>query len=577
MQQASVDIGAAGYDAQSGYGRLDAYLGLQMVQSGGLDQIIISNQGNAHLNISSISNDRTWMNLSHNQVPWVLQAGGSMVVEVGVDWDLISVTETGHITINSNDADEGTVVVDVTASPRSIETYMITAEANPVSGGYIEGTGEKGINQDVILVANPASTYNFVNWTENGSVVSTDPVYSFVATGDRHLVANFELKSFTISADANPSSGGTVSGTGTFEYGHIATLTATAATGYEFTNWTAGGIVVSTDAIYSFTVTEDLAFTANFSTEYYDITASIEPAGTGTVTGTGAYMYNQTVQLQAVAASGYEFDQWMVEGNTVSSEANYSFVAVADLHLTARFSVKSLIVTTLSNPAGTGTISGGGTYPYGSLVSLLATPAQDYDFINWTIDDIEVSSNPSYDFHVYQNTVVVANFKSESAISIQTSSIPPEGGITAGGGEYVYGDLVILAAVPAEGQQLAFWIDESNVVISDNNPYSFTAIEDALIKAVFVPEIPTGIEPTVVEHPFELYPNPAGDFLYVKSNLDLSHPALIYLYDIHGKVIANYKALRFNGDVFEINTSQLIPGMYFIQIIPDNADAPFTA
>jgi subtilisin family serine protease len=576
MQQGSVDIGAAGYDAQSGYGRLDAYLGLQMVQSGGLDQIIISNQGNADLSISAITDDMTWMNLSHSTVPLVLHAGASMLVEIQVDWELVSASETGHITINSNDPDEGTVVVDVTATPNSVDTYLITAEANPPSGGYVEGTGEKGINQEVILTAYPASTYDFVSWTEDGSLVSTDPVYTFMATRDRHLVANFDLKSFTISASASPSSAGTVSGTGTFDYGELATLTATAAEGYEFTNWTVGGTVVSTHAVYSFTVTEDLTFTANFSTEYYSITASVEPEGAGSVSGTGSYTHNQTVQLHAAAASGYVFDEWTVDGNTVSNEAVYSFAAVADVHLVARFSVQVLNVTALANPEGAGTISGGGSYPYGSLVTLLATASPDYEFVNWTMDDIEVSSNPGYSFNVYQNSIVVANFKPDSSLTIQTSSLPAEGGITAGGGQFDYGDLVILAAVPAQGYQLDYWIDEDDVILSDNNPYAFTAVEDAHIKAVFVPENNTGIAPHAGEHPFELYPNPAGDYLYVKSVRDLNESAFISLYDLNGKAIANYKEVPLDGNVFEMNISRLIPGMYFIRIRTDGGEARFT-
>lgn len=576
MQQGSVDIGATGYDAQSGYGRLDAHLGLQLVQVGGFDQVIISNQGNADLNISDISDDMTWMTLSHNAVPLILHAGGSIIVEINVDWNLISATETGHITINSDDADEGAVVVDVTASPLSISTYMITAVANPTSGGFVEGAGEKVINQDVILIASPASTYDFVSWTENGIVVSTNQVYSFVATSDRHLVANFELKSFDIAASANPSSGGAISGAGTFEYGDMATLTATAAAGYTFTNWTDGVRVLSTNAVYSFSVTENLALTANFSMEYYSIIASIEPVGTGIVTGTGAYTYSQTVQLQAVAATGYEFDDWIVEGVTVSTMANYSFAAVADIHLVARFSVQSLDVTTIANPAGAGTITGGGTYSYGSTVTLLATSAVGFEFINWTIDDIEVSSNPSYKFNVYQNSDVVANFKTVSTLVIQTSSIPPEGGMAVGGGQFVYGNLVILAAVPAEGYQLSYWIDENDVVITDNNPYSFTVVEDAHIKAVFVPKNTTGAEPIEEEHLFKLYPNPVGDNLYVKFNIDLNQSTVISLYDLNGKVISNYKEFPYYKGVVKLNTSHLIPGMYFIRITEYDTGAQFT-
>ena len=67
-----------------------------------------------------------------------------------------------------------------------------------------------------------------------------------------------------ISATANPAEGGTATGVGTFEEGDTCTLIATANEGYLFENWTKEGIVVSDSTTYSFTVTENAAFVANF-------------------------------------------------------------------------------------------------------------------------------------------------------------------------------------------------------------------------------------------------------------------------------------------------------------------------
>ena len=57
---------------------------------------------------------------------------------------------------------------------------------------------------------------------------------------------------------------GTVEGAGEYEENAEATLTATAAEGYEFVNWTVGDSIVSTENPYKFTVTADLALVANF-------------------------------------------------------------------------------------------------------------------------------------------------------------------------------------------------------------------------------------------------------------------------------------------------------------------------
>ena len=69
---------------------------------------------------------------------------------------------------------------------------------------------------------------------------------------------------YTVTATVNPAETGTVTGAGEYEAGAEATLTATAAEGYEFVNWTVAGAEVATTATYTFTVTADVEVVANF-------------------------------------------------------------------------------------------------------------------------------------------------------------------------------------------------------------------------------------------------------------------------------------------------------------------------
>jgi hypothetical protein len=104
-----------------------------------------------------------------------------------------------------------------------------------------------------------------VNWTQGGSAVSTSASYTFTVTANRTLVANFTLASYTITTSSNPIAGGTTTGGGGFNYGASVTVSATPASGYQFTNWTEGGTAVSTTASYGFTVTVSRNLLANFS------------------------------------------------------------------------------------------------------------------------------------------------------------------------------------------------------------------------------------------------------------------------------------------------------------------------
>ena len=71
--------------------------------------------------------------------------------------------------------------------------WGITASVNDPSYGIITGAGNFDNNATVTLAATNTGTYHFINWTENGSEVATTSTYSFPATSNRTLVANFSF------------------------------------------------------------------------------------------------------------------------------------------------------------------------------------------------------------------------------------------------------------------------------------------------------------------------------------------------------------------------------------------------
>ena len=62
---------------------------------------------------------------------------------------------------------------------------------------------------------------------------------------------------------------------------------------------------------------------------------------------------------------------------------------------------------------------------------------------------------------------------------------PAEGGTVTGGGVYLPGETVVLAAAPAEGYEFYHWTNESDEVVSNENPYSFTVVEDITLNGIF--------------------------------------------------------------------------------------------
>lgn len=251
----------------------------------------------------------------------------------GQEWGVICQTTTTFVT-NAMLGNPGSPYLFVFTSNLSI-----TATANPTEGGTVSGSGSYDYGTTCVLTATANTGYNFVNWMENGEIVSISATYSFTVSTNRTLVANFAIpqQNYTINVSANPSSGGTVTGGGTFQQGQTCTLTASPNSSFNFVCWMENDIQVSTDANYTFTVTGDRNLVAQFQIRTYTIATTVFPAGTGMVTGSSTYSLNEPCTLTATANEGYAFVNWTENGTQVSTNATYSFTVTSDRTLVANF------------------------------------------------------------------------------------------------------------------------------------------------------------------------------------------------------------------------------------------------
>jgi len=313
--------------------------------------------------------------------------------------------------------------------------YTINVSANPPLGGSVTGGGAFNYGANCTVSATANAGYTFTNWTENGNVVSTNAQYTFTVTGNRTLVANFTAQTYTITATADPTDGGTVAGGGTFNYGQSCTLTATPATGYNFVCWTKNGQQVSTNANYTFNVTESAAFVAQFQLQSCAVFTSANPVEGGTTTGGGSYLYGENVTVTATANEGYNFISWVEDEEVVSTEANYNFTVTGSRSLTAIFEAQTFEVKAAIDPMEAGSIIGEGTYSYGEEVVLTINRNEDYAFVNWTEDGEVVSEEMTYTFIITSNRNLVAHFEYTSGIGEQEADInlypnPTQGEVT---------------------------------------------------------------------------------------------------------------------------------------------------
>ena len=364
-----------------------------------------------------------------------------------------------------------------------LNSYEITATANPTDGGMITGAGTYNHFENCTLTATPATGYHFVKWTKNGSQVSTNASYTFEVTGAASYVAHFELNSYAITATANPTVGGSITGTGTYNHFANCTLTATPATGYHFVKWTKNGTQVSANASYTFEVTGAASYVAHFELNSYAITATANPSDGGTITGAGTYNHFANCTLTATPATGYHFVKWTKNGSQVSTNASYTFEVTGAASYVAHFELNSYAITATANPTVGGSITGTGTYNHFANCTLTATPATGYHFVKWTKNGTQVSANASYTFEVTGAASYVAHFELNS-YAITATANPSDGGTITGAGTYNHFANCTLTATAATGYTFLRWT-KNGTQVSTNPTYTFQVTEAASYVAHF--------------------------------------------------------------------------------------------
>jgi hypothetical protein len=311
------------------------------------------------------------------------------------------------------------------------QNYNISVSANPTNGGTVVGGGTYQEGQTCTVHATANAGYVFANWTENGNVVSTAARYSFTVTGNRNLVANFTAQTYTINAVASPNYGGTVSGGGNFNYGQSCTLTATPAANYTFVNWTKQGQVVSTNATYTFTVTESATYQANFELQSFTITVENANPDWGSVSGGGTFLYGETTEIAATPNIGYVFSMWD-DGNTDNPR---SIVVTENHTYVGNFAVQQCQIIAEVDPEEAGTAFGGGLCYYGDTISVTVNRNEDWAFVNWTENGEVVSEEMTYTFVAKGDRNLVAHFQytegiGEGNINAKVYPNPANGEVT---------------------------------------------------------------------------------------------------------------------------------------------------
>jgi len=270
------------------------------------------------------------------------------------------------------------------------QEYTVTVSVTPEEGGTATGGGVYAYGTEATVVATPADCYDFEGWFVDDTLVSEDAEYTFTVTEDVDLVAVFTLKTFEVTVTAEPEEGGVVDGGGTYDCGEEVTVTAEADECYDFEGWFVDDTLVSEDAEYTFTVTEDVDLVAVFTLKTFEVTVTAEPEEGGVVDGGGTYDCGSEVTVVATAADCYDFDGWFVGETLVSEDAEYTFTVTEDVDLVAVFTIKTYVVTSTAGENGAVDPEGETVVDCGDDLLFTFTPDEGYGVDQVTVDGAPV-------------------------------------------------------------------------------------------------------------------------------------------------------------------------------------------
>ena len=142
-------------------------------------------------------------------------------------------------------------------------------------------------------------------------------------------------------------------------------------------------------------------------------------------------------------------------------------------------------VNVSASPENYGTVTGGGTYDEGAAVTVTATPKDGYIFTGWQENGEKVeNAGASYTFTASADRTLTAVFEQGSGLC-RLMIYPSDYLNISGAGEYLYGEMVTITAVPKHaGVEFGGWWQDGDELVSNEASYSFNILNDVHIDAV---------------------------------------------------------------------------------------------
>ena len=294
----------------------------------------------------------------------------------------------------------GDATVEARFAARDDITYTVEIYKENLTGGF-DKTVENLVGvTDSEVTLTPEAIPHFT-YLADGSRLSG----RVTADGGLTLKVYYTRNSYTVTATAGK--GGSVTGDGSYPYGSEVSLTATADAGYKLLGWYKDGSPVSTEAAYTLTLTGDATVEARFAARD-DITYTVEiykenlSGGFDKTSETYTDTLDATVSVTPEAIPHFTY---LADGSCLSG----TVTADGGLTLKVYYTRNRYTVTTSATDGGS--VTAGGSYPYGAEITLTATAETGYEFLGWYVDGSRVLIGTSFTVTVTEDVSIEVRFE----------------------------------------------------------------------------------------------------------------------------------------------------------------------
>jgi hypothetical protein len=261
-----------------------------------------------------------------------------------------------------------------------------------------------------------------------------------------------------------------------YDWGTNVTLTANPTVGWSFDHWS--GDASGTVNPVTVNMTSDKTVTATFTQDTYALTIMVIGSGSVNLNNSGLYYYGDVVELTAVPAIGWSFDNWTGDLNASANPA--TILIDGDKMVTATFTQNEYTLTVGTVGNGNINLNNTGPYHYGDIVELTAVPVTGWSFQDWS-GDLLGSVNPST-ILIDGNKAVTATF-TQNTYTLAITTVGSGSVNLNNSGPYHYGDVVELTAVPTAGWTFSVW---SGHLFGSANPTTLFIDGNKAVTATFI-------------------------------------------------------------------------------------------